>query len=73
MEEPWTQIIIRFAASGYCLFISVMYPGVRRDYNFETTGRRTSMPCQPKSIMVVHSKPSGVEIRCESYVRDVSQ
>ncbi|KAM9352920.1 G protein-activated inward rectifier potassium channel 3 [Symphorus nematophorus] len=33
-----------------------------------TRGRRTSMPCQPKSIMVVHSTPTGEEIQCESYI-----
>ncbi|XP_036929727.1 G protein-activated inward rectifier potassium channel 3 isoform X1 [Acanthopagrus latus] len=71
-----------------------MYPGARRDYNFETRGspgscgttvsigatapprttqdgtrgRRTSMPCQPKSIMVVHSTPSGEDIQSKSFV-----
>ncbi|KAG7242171.1 hypothetical protein INR49_024217 [Caranx melampygus] len=70
-----------------------MYPGVRRDYNFETRGpsgctgatvstgamgppttpqdgtrgRRTSMPCQTKPIMVIHSTPTGENIQSESF------
>ncbi|XP_071326780.1 G protein-activated inward rectifier potassium channel 3 [Trachinotus anak] len=71
-----------------------MYPGVRRDCNFDTRespgsigttvstgamgppgtsqdgtrGRRTSMPCQTKSVMVVHSTSPGEKIQNESYV-----
>ncbi|XP_041842699.1 G protein-activated inward rectifier potassium channel 3-like [Melanotaenia boesemani] len=30
-------------------------------------GQRTSATCQPKSIMVVHSTPSGEKVQCESY------
>ncbi|CAN9514351.1 unnamed protein product [Ophioblennius macclurei] len=36
-----------------------------------TIGRRTSMPCQPKSVMVVHSAPSEGSVQCESHLINV--
>ncbi|KAM4580621.1 G protein-activated inward rectifier potassium channel 3 isoform 2-T3 [Odontesthes bonariensis] len=39
-------------------------PGTTQD---GIIGQRTSVTCRPKSIMVVHSTPSGEKIQCESY------
>lgn len=35
--------------------------------------QRTSASCQPQSIMVVRSTPSGEKIQCESFLINVSQ
>ncbi|XP_030013021.1 G protein-activated inward rectifier potassium channel 3 isoform X2 [Sphaeramia orbicularis] len=40
-------------------------PGSTQDV---TRSRRTSIQSQPKSIMVVHSTPTGENVQCESYV-----
>lgn len=56
-------------SAGKTLSIGAMGPqGMTHD---KTRGQQKSMPLQPKSVMVVHSTPSGEKIQSERYVTNV--